>query len=182
MSDAKHPPEGSEAHNLSSYQVISSGKPLREMEGRYQDDVAILQATISGRSVLAISTTGLLVCWTTEPVPERLQTIMLISGKVFNWKKYQHYLAGLIETDLIATHKGVPLLFGPHYDILKGEYPDDQVSIAIGFPAEADAVGFWTSDTYLKIRKRREGAADLNVALWSHSNDRVLPRVESKKS
>ncbi len=97
---------------------------------------------------------------------ERPAAILLVIGIIQDWSRYRFYLAGLRESGLLARFGATPIFHGAPMEVLHGDYGAERVTVAIRLPSAAATELFWNSEDYASIRKRREGAARLNVGVW----------------
>ncbi len=97
---------------LAAEAVLASGRPTQILEGQFKTAPSLIHGLWKDQSVLAIQTENSYAAWNAGPVDEPLKTVMIIVGTVNDEAKYQHYLSGLRETDLINVNRGVPLLYG----------------------------------------------------------------------
>jgi uncharacterized protein (DUF1330 family) len=83
--------------------------------------------------------------------------------------KMKSYGDALFASGIVAANGGRYVARARPFQVLEGAWPQNRSIVVAEYPCAAAARRFWFSETYQEIRKRREGASDLWVALFDRA-------------
>ena len=95
--------------------------------------------------------------------------IMVVTAENLRGDGYRQYLRALRKQGLLDRAGAVPLMGGKPVEIFEGDFPDDRNTVVIRFPSLAAVDRFWSAPEYAGVKRLRDNAGTLTVAIWERN-------------